>query len=127
MPTVDELLAAARRRLVRLGPEEARDAVAGGALVLDVRAESQRERDGVIPGALYHRRDVLEWRADPACEYRDPALASDPDRLVIVVCHEGYSSSLVAATLQDLGYARATDLAGGFVAWRDAGLPVERL
>jgi rhodanese-related sulfurtransferase len=123
--TVDELLAAARRRLRRLSPSEARDAVAAGALLLDIRSEVQRARDGVVPGALFHPRNVLEWRADPASGFTDPALGADLDRVVIVMCDEGYQSSLAAATLQDLGFAHATDLAGGFQAWRAAGLPVE--
>jgi rhodanese-related sulfurtransferase len=123
--TVEELLAAARARLERLGPEEARAAVErDGALLLDIRSQPERERDGVIPGALHHERNVLEWRADPACAHHDPALAGDLERPVIVVCDAGYQSSLAAAVLQDLGYARATDLDGGFQAWRAAGLPV---
>ncbi len=122
--TIDELLATARARLERLGPSEAWAAVRDGAVFVDIRSEVQRERDGVIPGALFHPRNVLEWRADPASPHRDPALAGDPGRVVIVVCDEGYQSSLAAATLQDLGLARATDLVGGFRAWRAAGLPV---
>lgn len=124
--TIAEMLEAARARLERVGPHEAAAAAERGALLVDIRSELQRERDGVIPGALHHPRNVLEWRADPASEHDDPALSSDLDRRVIVVCHEGYQSSLVAATLQDLGYARATDLDGGFEAWRAAGLPVSR-
>jgi rhodanese-related sulfurtransferase len=125
--TIDALLAAARARLDRLGPHEARAAVARGALLVDTRCASQRAADGVIPGALYHPRNVLEWRADPTSGASDPALAADLHRVVIVLCNEGYASSLAAATLQDLGFARATDLDGGFQAWRAAGLPVERL
>ena len=78
-----------------------------------------------MPGAVHHPRNVLEWRADPSSGYSDPAIASDLERHVIVMCDEGYQSSLVAATLQDLGFSRATDLDGGFQAWRAAGLPVE--
>ena len=122
--TIEELLAAARAQLERLGPREAWDAVRGGAVIVDIRSEVQRERDGVIPGALFHPRNVLEWRADPASPHRDPALAGDPARRVIVICDESYQSSLAAATLQDLGLARATDVVGGFRAWRAAGLPV---
>ena len=122
--TVDDLLERARARLDRLGPREAAAAVERGALLLDVRSELHRERDGTIPGALFHPRNVLEWRADPASGHDDPALSGDLARTVIVVCHEGYQSSLVAATLQDLGFANATDLVGGFVAWKAAGLPV---
>lgn len=122
--TIDELLAAARARLRRFDPSEANEAVARGAVIVDIRAESQRERDGVVPGAHYIPRNVLEWRADPSSDWRDPVV-SDPDREVIVMCNEGYQSSLVAATLKDLGIERATDLEGGFQAWRRAGLPVE--
>jgi rhodanese-related sulfurtransferase len=125
--TIHQLLETARARLTRLGPEQAHDAVRDGAVLVDIRTESQRERDGVIPGALSHARNVLEWRADPASDHRDPALAGDLRRTVIVVCDEGYQSSLAAATLQALGFTRATDLAGGFQAWRAAGLPVDRL
>ena len=126
--TIEELLKDARARLERVGPAEAAAAVRDdGALIVDIRSELQRERDGVIPGALFHPRNVLEWRADPASDHHDPQLSADLERRVIVVCHEGYQSSLAAATLQDLGFARATDLDGGFVAWRAAGLPVERI
>jgi rhodanese-related sulfurtransferase len=125
--TIDALLTAARARLTRLGPLEAQAAVAGGAVLVDTRSESQRAADGVIPGALYRPRNVLGWRADPTSDACDPALAADLDRVLIVVCNEGYASSLAAATLQDLGFARATDLDGGFQAWRAAGLPVERM
>jgi rhodanese-related sulfurtransferase len=122
--TIHELLADARARLDRLGPAEALAWVQrGDAVLVDIRADSQRERDGVIPGARYIPRNVLEWRLDPASGYCDPALA-DLDRHVILVCDEGYQSSLAAATLQDLGLHRATDLEGGFQAWRAAGLPV---
>jgi rhodanese-related sulfurtransferase len=125
--TIDDLLTAARRRLERLGPAEARAAAdAGDALLVDIRSEVQRAADGVIPGALPLPRNALEWRADPDCPHRDPVLSADLDRLVVLVCDEGYQSSLAAATLQDLGFRRATDLAGGFQAWRAAGLPVER-
>ena len=121
--TIDELLAAARRRLRRVDPAGARAAVERGAVIVDIRADSQRARDGVIPGAHFVPRNVLEWRADPSSDWRDPVV-SDPDRELIVMCNEGYQSSLVAATLQDLGLD-ATDLDGGFQAWRRAGLPVE--
>jgi len=123
--SVDDLLAAARRRLERLEPEAALAAVEDGAAVLvDIRSDSQRAAEGVVPVATFVARNVLEWRLDPASEWRDPELA-DGGRRVIVMCNEGYQSSLVAATLQELGHADATDLAGGFQAWRAAGLPVE--
>jgi rhodanese-related sulfurtransferase len=124
--TVHDLLERARARLERLGPHEAARAVGErGAVLVDIRSDAQRARDGAIPGALFHPRNVLEWRVDPASGHHDPELSADLDRLIVVVCQEGYQSSLAAATLHDLGFARATDLAGGFAAWRDAGLPVE--
>ena len=124
--TVDELLARARARLARVDPAQARAAMREGAVLVDIRAQSQRERDGVVPGSVFVARNVLEWRCDPRGADRDPRVA-DPGRTVIVMCDEGYQSSLAAATLQDLGHARATDLAGGFQAWRGAGLPVAPL
>jgi len=123
--TIAALLEAARARLERLGPEEARAAIRAGALLVDIRSELQRTRDGVVAGAVHHPRNVLEWRADPTSPHCDPAIAQDLERKVIVMCDEGYQSSLVASTLQDLGFTHATDLAGGFQAWRAAGLPVE--
>ena len=123
--TVDQLLDEARGRLARLGPEDAKHALDEGALVIDIRSDSQRERDGLMPGARVVARNELEWRLDPDCDYRDPELAR-PDARVVIVCNEGYQSSLVAATLMDMGFQQATDLDGGFQAWRDAGLPVER-
>jgi rhodanese-related sulfurtransferase len=123
--TINELLDAARRRLRRVDPHEARDAIAAGAVLVDIRSERQRERDGVIPSAHFLPRNVLEWRLDPASGHSVPALSDDLDRHVILVCDEGYQSSLAAATLQDLGFRRATDLTGGFQAWRAAGCPVE--
>ncbi|HEY2637348.1 MAG TPA: rhodanese-like domain-containing protein [Solirubrobacteraceae bacterium] len=122
--TIDDLLAAARARLDRIGPAEAAAAVRDGAVLVDIRSEDLRTRDGTVPQAIYHHRNVLEWRADPASEAADPRLA-DPEARVIVMCDEGYTSSLAAATLHDLGFLRATDLDGGFQAWRAAGLPVE--
>jgi rhodanese-related sulfurtransferase len=120
--TIDEVLAAARARLERVGPEQARREAAAGALLVDIRPQAQRAAEGAIPGALVVERNVLEWRFDPASGARLPA-ASYGLR-VIVVCSEGYTSSLAAAALQDLGISRATDLAGGFRAWQRAGLPV---
>jgi rhodanese-related sulfurtransferase len=117
------MLADARERLTRLTAEEAHEAMARGAAVVDIRSDIQRARDGTIPGAAHVPRNVLEWRLDPECEARDPELASY-DRQVAVICDEGYQSSLAAAVLQDLGLERATDVVGGFQAWRAAGLPV---
>jgi rhodanese-related sulfurtransferase len=121
--TVDALLAQARRRLARLDPREASDAVADGALLIDIRSESQRAHDGVVPGSLFVARNVLEWRCDPRSPHRDPRI-DGRERQLILMCNEGYQSSLAAATLHDLGLTSATDLAGGFQAWRAAGLPV---
>jgi rhodanese-related sulfurtransferase len=122
--TIDQLLADARRRLQRLDPPAALDAIRAGATTIDIRTEAQIARDGTIPGARVISRNVLEWRLDPASDCRLP---DGPmlDDLVIVVCDEGYQSSLAAATLQQLGFTRATDLAGGFQAWRAAGLPIK--
>ncbi len=121
--TVGSLLAAARARLDRLEPREAADAVNAGALLVDTRCAELRRAIGVIPGSVHVPLSVLYWRLDPSSESADPGLA-DPHRRVVLVCAHGYSSSLAAATLQDLGYARATDVIGGFEAWAAAGLPV---
>jgi rhodanese-related sulfurtransferase len=120
--TIDQQLARARQRLRRLGPREAAAAAGQGALLVDIRPQAQRAAEGEIPGALLVERNVLEWRFDPASAARLPQASYD--LLVIVVCSEGYTSSLAAAALQDLGVSAATDLAGGFRAWRAAGLPV---
>lgn len=122
--TIDDLLADARARLDRVDAATARAATERGALLVDIRSDRQRDEFGVIPGAVHHPRNVLEWRADPASGASDPELAGDLDREVIVFCQAGYASSLAAATLQELGFRRATDLDGGFEAWRDSGLPV---
>jgi rhodanese-related sulfurtransferase len=120
--TIDEILAAARGRLRRLGPAEAQHAAGRGAALVDIRPQAQRATEGEIPGALLIERNVLEWRLDPASSARLPIARYDLQ--VIVVCSEGYTSSLAAAALQDLGVSRATDLDGGFRAWQAAGLPV---
>jgi rhodanese-related sulfurtransferase len=120
---IGELLAAARARLDRLDPAEAHRAQRAGAVLVDTRPAAQRAAYGGIPGAVTVERNVLEWRLDPRSAHRLP-FADRYDLPVVVVCQEGYSSSLAAATLLDLGLFRATDLAGGFAAWRAAGLPV---
>jgi rhodanese-related sulfurtransferase len=122
--TIAELLACARRRLDRVAVGEVLDAVRDGAVLVDIRSEVQRDSDGLIPGAIFHPRNVLEWRCDASSGHDDPRLSADLGRRIILVCNEGYQSSLAAATLQDLGFARATDLIGGFRAWAGAGLPV---
>ncbi len=121
--TIDELLAESRERLVRLEPHDALAALDRGACLIDVRSQDERRRDGVVPGSFHVPRGVLEWRLDPECEFRNPALAR-VDAHVVLMCAEGYSSSLAAATLQELGFSRATDVVGGFAAWKEAGLPV---
>jgi rhodanese-related sulfurtransferase len=119
---IDSLLAAARARLRRLDPLETFVAVERGAVLVDIRPAAQRAEHGEIPGALIIERNVLEWRLDPRSDAR-LSFADRYDLAVIVTCQEGYTSSLAAASLQDLGLSRATDLAGGFAAWRAAGLP----
>lgn len=123
--TIDEVLAGARQRLRRLSPEQALRAYQAGALLVDIRPAMQRGHEGEIPGAVVVERNVLEWRLDPASDARLPE-ATGYDLRVIVFCSEGYTSSLAAASLLDLGLRHATDLTGGFVAWRAAGLPTWR-
>ena len=123
MATIDEVLASARCRFARLTAEQANVEQAAGALLVDTRTESQRRCDGEIPGALLLDRTVLEWRLDPTSPWRIPQ-ATDHAVRVIVICAHGYSSSLAAASLQDLGLVNATDVIGGFEAWSAAGLPV---
>ena len=120
--TIDQLLAEARARLDRVSPQQAMRAADAGALLVDIRPAAQRAAEGEIPDALIVERNVLEWRFDPACAARLPQASYD--LRVIVVCSEGYTSSLAAAALQDLGVRNATDLDGGFCAWQAAGLPV---
>lgn len=120
--TVDQVLAAARARLARVSPRQAHREAAAGALLVDIRPQAQRAAEGEIPGAMIVERNVLEWRFDPACAARLPQAAYD--LRIIVLCSEGYTSSLAAVALQDLGISRATDLAGGFRAWQQDGLPV---
>ena len=121
--TIDDLLATARARLTRMTAEAAVAAANDGATLIDIRGDAQIARDGTIPGALLIARNVLEWRLDPSSRHRHPEAPELEDQ-VVVICNEGYQSSLAAATLQELGFARATDLDGGFQAWRQAGLPV---
>jgi rhodanese-related sulfurtransferase len=121
--SIDQVLAGARRRLRRLRPHEAYAAMQDGALLVDTRPQALRAAEGWVPGSLHVERNELEWRFDPCCEARLPE-ASDHGIRVIVMCSEGYASSLAAVSLQDLGLAGATDLDGGFRAWKRAGLPV---
>ena len=122
--SIGGVLDAARQRLRRVGPAEAFEAVRRGALLVDIRPQAQRAAEGVVPGALHVERNVLEWRLDPASEARLPQ-ASGYGQHVIIMCSQGYASSLAAASLQDIGLVNATDLAGGFLAWARAGLPCQ--
>jgi len=125
MSGVDDVLARARSGLQRLSPEQAWHEVGTGALLVDTRTPSQRARQGELPGALVIDRTVLEWRLDPTSPARIPE-AQGADVRVIVICRQGYSSSLAAASLRDVGLARATDVIGGVEAWLAAGLPLSR-
>jgi rhodanese-related sulfurtransferase len=114
--TIDDVLADARSHLRRLTPEEAEEARAHGAVVVDIRPAAQREAEGELPFATVIERNVLEWRLDPASDASLPIASHDLQ--VVVLCQEGYTSSLAAAALQELGIHRATDVIGGYAAWR---------
>jgi rhodanese-related sulfurtransferase len=120
--TIDDLLQQVRDRIDRVEPAEAARRLAVGALLIDTRPAEQRHRDGEVPGAVVVDRNVLEWRLDPASPFRIPEVTGY-DLEVIVLCNEGYSSSLVADTLRTLGLHRAVDVIGGFEAWVALGLP----
>jgi rhodanese-related sulfurtransferase len=121
---IDALLERVRQGYIRIAPREAYEAArTGDALLVDIRYAALRERDGLIPGALVIERNELEWRLDPRGSHRVPE-ATGHDVRAVVVCNEGYASSLAAESLHRLGLRRATDLIGGFQAWRAAGLPV---
>jgi rhodanese-related sulfurtransferase len=120
--TIEEILAAARGRLRRLAPDEAFRELAEGPVLIDIRPAAQRASDGEIPGSVVVERNHLEWRLDPCSAAHLPWVTSY-DHRVMVICQEGYTSSLAAAALHDLGLHRATDVIGGFWAWRAAGLP----
>ena len=122
LPSVADLLADARRQLDRLEPKAAFKAQQAGALLVDIRPEANRVVEGEIPNALVIERIHLEWRLDPASDARIPQASYDAH--VVLVCNEGYASSLAADTLQYLGIRRATDVVGGFRAWKAAGMPV---
>jgi rhodanese-related sulfurtransferase len=122
--TINQLLASARHGMQRLEPPDAARAMAGGALLIDTRCAEALRRDGSIPGATHVPLSVLYWRLDPTSPHRDPVLAT-PERQVILLCADGFSSSLAAATLRQLGFTAATDVVGGFSGWRSAGLPIE--
>ena len=120
--TVNDLLAEARSRIARVTPHEAAARIAAGAYLVDIRPAAQRAREGEVPGSLIIERNVLEWRFDPASDARLPE-ATGYDVDVIILCSEGYTSSLAADALRSLGLHRATDVVGGFSAWVAAGLP----
>jgi rhodanese-related sulfurtransferase len=123
--TIAEMLEEARSRIDRATTAETRAAIADGGIVIDLRCDSSRQAGGVIPGSIPIARSVLEWRCDPASEWRDDRVAR-PDARVILVCEHGYSSSLAADNLARLGFENVGDLIGGFEAWVEDGLPVER-
>ena len=123
--SIDEILAAARARLSRVTPAEAFAELAAGAVLIDIRPAAQRAVAGEVPGSVVIERNHLEWRLDPESSARLP-WATGYDLRPIVICAEGFTSSLAAAALQDLGLARATDVAGGYQAWQAAGLPTAR-
>jgi rhodanese-related sulfurtransferase len=120
--TLAGLLEEAAARIERLEPADAFAAAESGSLIVDIRSDASRARDGVVPGALHVPRTVLEWRFAPDSATRSPH-ACGPEGRVIVLCDHGYSSVLAAASLADLGFDRAADVVGGYVAWREAGLP----
>lgn len=120
--SIGELLADARRRLDRVRPDALADEIAAGAVLIDIRPLEQRTRDGPMPDAIVIDRNVLEWRLDPSCEHHIAAIDSYDTRIVII-CNEGYQSSLTAAELRDLGLHRATDLIGGYQAWTTTSRP----
>lgn len=123
MITVEEMLAAAREEIWRLTPAEALRAVERGALLIDIRQAHQRDRDGLVPGAHVVERNVLEWRLDPRGEHRDPRLAR-ADVPIVLICDEGYQSSLAAAALRRFGLD-AGDVSGGVQEWKREALPLE--
>ena len=123
---IDEFLDRARERLDRVEAEQAADALANGAVIVDIRIEAQQRADGMVPGAIAVNRNELEWLADPHAEWFDPRITNRSGPLIIM-CAEGYASSLAAVTMQELGVADATDMVDGFKGWREAGLPTEPL
>lgn len=124
--TIGQLLDAARERIDRVSPEAAWSGMEAGDALVDLRCQESRAETGVVPGSLHIPLSVLFWRLDPDSEYANTRL-TDPQGRVILMCAHGYSSSLAASTLRDLGYERATDIVGGFEAWAASGLPVVAL
>ncbi len=124
--TIDEVLQRARRTITRLTPAQAAEAHAGGAPIVDLRDEMYRRREGIIPGSIHVPLSILPWRADPGSESSDDRI-NDLDRQLVLVCNDGYSSSLAAALLVELGFTRVGDMVGGYRGWVAAGFPVERM
>lgn len=122
-PTIDDVLAAAQKRLMRVTPAEAWERARDGWLIVDTRAADDRRARGVIPGSVHAPLSVLEWRVDPTSGHQDPAIAGHEERLILL-CADGYSSALAALRLWEIGYTKTTDIAGGMAAWIAAGLPV---
>ena len=120
--TLAELVADASERVERLEPADAFAAVEAGALLVDIRSESERERDGIAPGSLHIPRTVLEWRLAPDSDWRTPYVEG-PEQRIVLLCTDGCSSVLAASTLVELGFSRVGDVVRGFAAWREAGLP----
>lgn len=123
---IGERLEQARTRIRRLSPDAAASAQADGAIIVDIRDSADRLTEGVIPHSRWVTRNTLEWRADPVAEIPDPEL-SDFSAELIIVCNDGYASSLAADSLSELGHRGVADLLGGFRAWKHAGLPIEVL
>lgn len=124
--TIDDVLEGARARIERLAPEAAAAALENGAVLIDIRCQESRLETGVVPASVHIPWSVLYWRVGRSIEGLDPRI-SDPTGPLVLMCAHGYSSSLAAATLRDLGFDGATDVIGGFEAWHAAGLPVEPL
>ena len=121
---LDDLLATAEARIARLSPADAWAAAADSTLIVDIRDDGARERDGVVPASIHIPRTVLEWRLDLEGAWHNPHVTAD--RRLVMLCEHGYSSVLAAAAVADLGHAAVGDVLGGFDAWREAGLPVTR-
>jgi rhodanese-related sulfurtransferase len=121
--TIDDMLGRARARIERVEPVKAFRELAAGAQLIDIRCEAARRDDGIVPGSFHIPRTVLEWRLDPDSPWRNPHVGGLETRF-LVFCDHGYSSSLAAATLVELGFSRAADVIGGFAGWKEAGLPM---
>ncbi len=119
-----QLLAASRARIDRVEPADVPTAIAAGAVLIDIRTDSQRRADGIVPGSIWYPRNCLEWRCAPGAAHLDPLVARS-DGFVLLMCRHGFQTSLAAAVLRDLGVARAGDVVDGFEGWAAAGMPVE--